>query len=159
MSQQRSEGNFPPPFPCPFPLTHPVQFWEYPFVFNSLKIGNKNCGVNTIPRAQGVAVVSYVLGVYMVLMKGDACVSFWEDSFDSKLKVLVHFLRVKRDRRATSPHPLHALFSSNPSDKNFARAFFQTVQRSYDENSWVDTIPQGPGAGIVSYARRHMWFL
>jgi hypothetical protein len=68
--------------------------------------------------------------------------------------------RVKRDRRATSPS-LHALFFSNPSDKNFLIAIFLTffkiaiflVQRSYNENSGANTTPQAPRASVISYAQ------
>jgi hypothetical protein len=60
------------------------------------------------------------------------------------LKVVVHILRVKRDRRATNL-PLHALFSSNPSDANFGSVIFlNIVQRSDNKNSGVQTTPQVP---------------
>jgi hypothetical protein len=59
---------------------------------------------------------------------------------------------VVRQKRLEGP-PLHGLFSSNPSDKNFNIAILlKIVQRSYNENSGVNTTPQGPRAGVVSYA-------
>jgi hypothetical protein len=39
----------------------------------------------------------------------DACIKFIEGSFDWKLKVLIHFLRVKSDVRAASL-PLHSIY-------------------------------------------------
>ena len=65
------------------------------------------------------------------------------------MKVFVHFLRVKKDWRATSP-PLQAL---NTSDKNFEIDILLKIVQIFDnKNSGVDTAPQGPGVGAVSYA-------
>jgi hypothetical protein len=65
------------------------------------------------------------------------------------LKVLVHFLRVKRDQRAT--RPLQVLFSSNPSNKNFERTIFFKWFKDHIMETGVNTIPQGPRAGVISY--------
>jgi hypothetical protein len=84
----------------------------------------------------------------------NARINFKEGSFDWKLKVLVHFLRVKRDWMEPSPlPPFHALFSSNPSDKMFKIAIsLKIVQRSDKKNSCVNANPQDPEAGFMSNA-------
>ena len=57
--------------------------------------------------------------------------------------------RVKIDQRTASPPPLHALFASNTSDKNFELAILlKIVQRSYNKNFGVDTLPEGPWEGL-----------
>jgi len=62
----------------------------------------------------------------------------------------VPFLRVKSDRKATTLP--HALFPPNTSDKNFEVAILlKIVQRSFNENSGVETTP--PGASVVSYGQ------
>ena len=72
----------------------------------------------------------------------DARINFIEGSFDWKLKVLVHFLRVKRVKLA----PPHALFSPNPSATNFEIAsVLEIVQKLDNKNA-----PQSPGIGVVS---------
>jgi hypothetical protein len=58
------------------------------------------------PRARGVGIVRHVLGLYAVLMR-DARINFREGSFEWKFKVVVHFLRVKKDRRASPSCPPH----------------------------------------------------
>ena len=83
---------------------------------------------------------------------GDARINIKEGSFDWKLKVLVHFLSVKRYWRATSSLHLNPIFP-NASNKNFKMAILlKIVQRSYSKNSDVDTTHQVPGAGVLSYA-------
>jgi hypothetical protein len=48
---------------------------------------------------------------------------------------------------------LHALFSPNTSNKNFKIAILlKIVQSSDDKNSSVNKTPQGPEAGVVSFA-------
>jgi hypothetical protein len=67
----------------------------------------------------------------------DARINFREGSFDWKLKVLVHFLRVKRVKLA----PTHALFPPNPSPTNFETAsVLEIVQKLDNKNT-----PQSPG--------------
>ena len=56
----------------------------------------KNSCVNAAPQGLGDGGVRYFLGAYCFYER-DARINFGECSFDLKLKVLVHFLRVKRD--------------------------------------------------------------
>ena len=54
---------------------------------------------------------------------------------------------------ATSPPSFHDLFPPNKSDKNFEIAFvMKIVKMSHNKNSGVNTTPQSPRAGVVSYA-------
>jgi hypothetical protein len=65
------------------------------------------------------------------------------------LKVLVHFLRVKRDGTGNKPPSLHAL---NAPDKNFEiDILLKIVQSSDNKNSGVDTASLGPEVGVVIY--------
>jgi hypothetical protein len=79
----------------------------------SLKIvqrsDKKNSHVNTIPPPQGWGRrCKYCSrGIYGSYGR-HACINLREGSFEWKLKVVVHFLRVKKEQRATSPsHPPH----------------------------------------------------
>ena len=65
-------------------------------------MSDKISSVDTTTQVPAAHVVSYVHGAYMVPMKG-MIVKTSKGSFDCKLKILVHFLRVKKDPRATSP--------------------------------------------------------
>jgi hypothetical protein len=86
------------------------------------------------------------------LYRKGRCRNFKGGLFDWKSRVLVPFLRVKSDWRATSPPPPQS-FPPNTSDKNFEVAILlKIVRRSYNKNSGVDTSPQGPGAEVVSCA-------
>jgi hypothetical protein len=81
----------------------------------------------------------------------DACINFREGSFDWKLKVLVHFSRVKSNCRAGNLLP-HVLFFPHASDKNFDTAILSKIaQRLDNKKSSVNITPQDPWAGIVSY--------
>ena len=78
-------------------------------------------------------------------------INFREDSFVWDLKVLVRFLRVKRNRRATNPPP-HVPFSTNVTNKKFEKAILvKIVQQSDNKTCGVDTTLQDQGVGIVSY--------
>jgi len=90
------------------------------------------------PSGLRAGIVIYVLGGIHGSNGRNACINFEKGSFDWKLKVLVHFLRVKRDWRANSSLILHTLISSNLSDEKFEIAIFlKKVQRSYSKNSGV----------------------
>ena len=84
---------------------------------------NKNSGVDTPPPPPGPGGRRCKLssrGIYGSHER-DACLNFRDGSFNWKLKVVVHFLRVKRDPRATShPNPL----VPDPSNANFEIAIF-----------------------------------
>ena len=83
----------------------------------------------------------------------NARTNFKRSSFDWKLKVVVHFSRVKCDQRAVKPPLPDALFLSNASDKNFEIAILLKIfQRSDKKKIGVSRVPHGPGAGAVSYA-------
>ena len=70
--------------------------------------------------------------------------SLW--SFDWKMKVNVQFLRVKRDRRASSP----LLLSPNAFGKNFEIVILlKILQRSDKKISGVDKNSQHPGPSVV----------
>jgi hypothetical protein len=76
----------------------------------------------------------------------DDRINFREGSFDWILKVRAHFLIVKRDPRAASPHP---------SDENYEiDIFLIIVQRSDKKNSGVNRTPQDTREGVLSYALR-----
>ena len=83
----------------------------------------------------------------------NARTNFKRSSFDWKLKVVVHFSRVKCDQRAVnSPPPPDALFLPNGSDKNSEIAILLKIfQRSDKKKIGVNRVPHGPGAGVVSY--------
>ena len=67
-------------------------------------------------------------------------------SFDPEMKVLVQFLRVKRDRRATIP----LLLSQNAPVKNFEIVILlKILQRSYKKISGVNKASQCPGPVVV----------
>ena len=87
-------------------------------------------------------------------------IRFREGSFDWKLKVLVHFLSVKRYWMVTSFPLLPNLFFPNASNRNFEIAIMLKIaQKSDNKNSGVDTTHQGQGTGVVSYSLGHIWFL
>ena len=68
-----------------------------------------------------------------------------------KLKVLVHFLRVKRVKLA----PPHTLFSPNPSATNFEIAsVLEIVQKLDNKNA-----PRARWIGVVSVVLGAIWFL
>jgi len=61
----------------------------------------------------------------------------------------VPFLRVKSDRKATTLP--HALFPPNTPDKNFEVAILlKIVKRSFNENSGVETTPQGQALLVMA---------
>jgi hypothetical protein len=67
-----------------------------------LRLDNKKSGVDTAPKGPGAGVLKLCPEGLFGSIKRDASINFIEGSFDWKLKVLIHFLRVKRDRRVTS---------------------------------------------------------
>ena len=102
--------------PCLFSPSPSYTNFEIAIVFSIVRRSDKKKLGSTRPHRAGV--VSYVPGVYMVLMKG-MLINFREGSFDWKLKVLDQFLRVSRYLRTTSPHS--PFF---PSNTNFEIAIF-----------------------------------
>ena len=112
----------------------------------SFEIANKKLRVDRAPESPGAGVVrpwGHIYGSY----RRDARKNFRGGSFDWKLKIIFHFLRVKRDQRASSPPP-HSLSSPSPSNQNFLDSYF-----SDNKKSGVNKTPQGPGAGIVSFSQ------
>jgi hypothetical protein len=77
------------------------------------------------------------------------CFKHGRGSFDWKLEVLVPFLRIKRDMKATRPP--HALFSSNASNQNFEIAVLVKIVQKSDKNSEVNKIPLSPEARVENY--------
>ena len=73
-----------------------------------------------------------------------------KSSFDWKLKVVVHFSRLKCDQRAVNLTP-DTPFLPNASDKNFEIAILLKIVQRSDKKNLVLTVPHGPGAGVVSY--------
>ena len=95
------------------------------------------------PRAGGRHCKLWPGGLYDSYER-DVGINVREGSFDWKVKVLAHFLLVKRYPRATSPLP--RIFSPNPSDKNFEIAILLKIGHwSYKKNSNVETTPRSRG--------------
>ena len=65
-------------------------------------------------------------GVVSGSYERDARINFGEGSFEWKLKALVHFIRLKIDRKANAPPALHVfgfIGWIEPSDKNLKLMF------------------------------------
>jgi hypothetical protein len=93
---------------------------------------------------------------YIWFYRRDARINFREGSFGWKLKVLVHFLRARRELAL-----LHVIFPPNTSNKNFEIAIsLKIVQRSDKKSSGVDNPPPSVrGQALQVMPWRHIWFL
>ena len=101
-------------------------------------------------KTQGRQITSEPGDKYCKLCPGwkECHINFGGDSFYRKSKVLVPFLKVKSDRRATSTS--RVLFSPTVLDNNFEIFFlFKTLQRSDSKKFRGRQNPQSPGASVV----------
>ena len=78
----------------------------------------------------------------------DARTNFREGSFDWKLKVVVGFFRVKRDRRATRPPPHRALFPKKHPIKFLDNHFVNNNSKNQIIKLWGQHRPPGPGGRL-----------
>ena len=145
-----SEGNLPPP-PCPFSPNASDKPFEIAILSKIVERSDEKLWCRHTPRGpRGRRCKLRPGGIYGSYGR-DTRRNLRQGSFCWKLKVLVHFLRVKGDRRSDSPP--RPLLHPNIPDFFFEKFILsKIVQRSNNKNSHVDSTSQGPGEGVVSYA-------